>query len=194
MRDHARYQPDPERLGGVYPARRQQQVPRLGHADVNRQDRGIGRVDDATQQFGHAKARPLADHGDVGQHRDQQPARLAYPVDRCDHRRGAVADREKGESLVGQSFGHPFVAGLVTPAEVAPRGKGIFRAGYDQRAQIGVRIDQPHRPLEPEIHRRGQGVARLRAVDRAPGDGSIALEPQGLGSEIIRGHGRFLSR
>ena len=182
----ARDQADALRLGGVEASRRQQQVAGHRHADVRRQRRGVGGVGDAPQQLGHPERRPVAGHADVGHHRHQQAAGLADAVDRGDHGRRAVADGEERQDLVAEPVGQA-VARFLAATEVAARGEHVARAGDDQRGQVGVGVDQPHRPLQPEVHGRGEGVARGRPVDRAPRDDPVALQPQARGAEVVGG-------
>ena len=179
-RDHA----EALGLGGVEPAGRQQQVAGDGHADVRRQRRRVGGVGDAAQQLGDAERRPVAGHGDVGHHRDQQAAGLADAVDRGDHGRRAVADGEERQDVVAEAVGQP-VARLLAAAEVAARREHVAGAGDDQRRQVGVGVDQAHGPLEAEVHGRREGVAGRRPVDHAPGDDAVALEAQAGGAEVV---------
>ena len=94
--DHA----DALRFGGVEAPRRQQQVAGHGEADVGRQDSGVGGIGDTAQQLGHPESGPVARHGDVGQHGDQEAAGLADPVDRGHHRGAAVPYGQEGQDVV----------------------------------------------------------------------------------------------
>ena len=182
-RDHA----EALGLGGVEPAGRQQQVAGDGHADVRRQGGRVGGVGDAPQQLGDAERRPVAGDGDVGHHRHQQAAGLADAVDRGDHGRRAVADGEERQDLVAEAVGQP-VARLLAAAQVAARREHVAGAGDDQRPQGRVGVDQAHRPLEAEVHGRGERVAGRGPVDHAPGDDAVALEAQAGGTEVVGGH------
>ena len=77
------------------------------------------------------------------------------------------------------------LAFLGASAEVAARREDVAGADDDQRGQIRIGVDEPHRLLDAVVHRRRQGVAGRRAVDRAPGDRALPLEAQRRGAEVI---------
>ena len=125
-------------LGGVEAPGRQQEVAGDGQADVGRQHGGVGGVGDAAQELGHAEGGPVAGHGDVGQHGDEQAARLADPVDRGHHRCPAVPDGQEGEDVV-PDVGRRLVTGVRATAEVAAGGEDVAGAGDDERGQVRIR-------------------------------------------------------
>ena len=103
---------------GVEASSGQQDVARHRDADVGRQHRGVGGVDDAAQELGRPERGAVTRHADVRHHRHEESAGLADPVHRGDHRCPAVADREEREHLVGEVW-ERFVAFVGAAAQVS---------------------------------------------------------------------------
>ena len=142
VRDDARDQAHAQRLRRVERAAGQQEVARVGEADVRRQVGGIAGVGDTAQQLGRAEGRALARDRDVGEHRDQEPAALADAVHRRDDRRGAVAhrlERERRRSVPRSSSDRVRVLHLA--AQLAARREDVADAGDDQRGRARARVD-----------------------------------------------------
>jgi hypothetical protein len=128
-------------FGGVEPAGRQEQIAGYGYPDVRRQGGRVGRVGDAAQQFGNPEGGPVAGHGDVGHHGDQQAARLADAIDGGHDGRPAVPDGQEGQNVLATEAVRQGVTWLGPAPEVAARGEHVARAGDDQRGQLRVLVD-----------------------------------------------------
>ena len=186
MRDHSRDDTEAHGLGRVESPRRQQEVAGHRHTDVRGQHRRIGRVRNAAQQLRRTERRSIAGHRDVGEHGDQQAAGLADAVDGRDHGRLAVADGQERQHVVADLVGHRF-SRFGAPAEVAPRCEDIVGAGDDQRREIGVGVDEPHRSLEAVVHGGRQRVPSRGPVDHTPRERALALQAKARRAEVV-GH------
>ena len=106
---------------------------------------GVGGVGDAPQQLGHPEGGPVADHGDVGHHGDEQASGLADPVDGGDDRRRLSRMARNGRTSIPTPSGTDSPV-LGPPAQVAPGGEHVPDAGDDQGGQVGVGVDQSAPP------------------------------------------------
>ncbi len=175
---------DPLGLCGVEHPRREQQIPGDRQADVRGQGGGVRRVGDTAQELGHPEGRPVAGHGDVGHHGDEEPARLADAVDRRDHRCPALADGREGEDVVSEIVGRR-VPRFRTAAEIAARREHVPGARDDQRRQRRIGVHEPDGPLDPVVHRRRERVPGRRPVDHAPGDRPLPLEAESGCAQLV---------
>src|SRR5262249_31950987 len=81
-------------------------------------------------------------------------------------------------------------AGIVVldlPAQLAARREHVAHAGEDQRARLSLPGELVHVGdglLEAVVHRGAERVARLRPVDGAVGEMTLALEAQERSAEV----------
>ena len=136
------------------------------------------------RQLGHAEGGPVAGHGDVGQHGDEEAAGLADPVDRGHHRRPAVPDGQEREDVV-PDVGRRLVARVRAAAEIPAGSEDVPGPGDDERGQVGIVVDDADGSLDAEVHGRREGIPGFGPVDHAPGDRALALEAQPCRAEFL---------
>ena len=168
----------------VEPPGREEEVAGDGDADMRGEDRRVGGVDDAPQQFGRAESGPVAGDGDVRHHGDQQAAGLADPVHRGHHRRPAVTDGEERQE-VRADVGDWHVTRLRSTPEITAALKTSPVPVMIMAARSGSLLTRLHRSPDAEVHGRRERVPRLRPVDDAPTDHTVALEAKPRCAEIV---------
>jgi hypothetical protein len=75
---------------------------------------------------------------------------------------------------------------VVAPAHLAARDEHITDAGDHECREVRICVHEVDRTTDTQVHRRGERVASLWAVDRAPPDTADALEPQVRGAQVVR--------
>ena len=137
------------------------------------------------EQLGHPEGGPVAGHGDVRHHGDQQASGLADAVDGGDDRARLSRMVRNGRTSAPMASGIISPSGSAPPPRSPPGAKTSPVPVMISAASYGIPFDQTHRPLDPVVHGRGERVPGRRPVDDAPGDGPLALEPEVRCSQII---------
>jgi len=137
--------------------------------DVGGQHGGVGRIGDPTQQLGHAEGRPVARHGDVGHHRDEEATGLV-PAGCAAHDDPALAARE-GVAAQPERLGGD--------GEVADDEAGLDAVGVDHLPAFEIAdVDRVAVGEEPVVDERLQGTGVEACVPEVVAVWSVQVEQQ----------------